>query len=130
MSVGFWVEYLDLRRTKWQKDGEAGMEEGSVALGSWNPSLTNSGIQDNFPATRYVVPSDFCCVPIYSKSIHIAEASVVDKILSFTWIIPTSLTLKYGSTVHHSWKFFVGTGLTTKIVLSSKHFWFLCILLL
>lgn len=70
--------------------------------GSWNPSLTNSGIQDNFPVTQYVIPSDFCCVPIYSKSIHIAEASVVDKILSFTWIIPTSLTLKYGSTVHHS----------------------------
>jgi len=65
------------------------MEEGSVALGSQNPSLTNSGIQDNFPATRYGVPSDFCCVPIYPKSTHIAEASVVVKIVSFTWIIPT-----------------------------------------
>ena len=45
------------------------MEEGSVALGSRNPSLTNSGIQDNFRATWYGVPSDFrCCGPIYSTS--------------------------------------------------------------
>jgi hypothetical protein len=30
------VEYLDLRRTNRQEDGEAYMEEGSVALGNFN----------------------------------------------------------------------------------------------
>jgi hypothetical protein len=65
------------------------MEEGSVTLGSWNLSLTNSEIQDNFPATQYGIPSDFlCCGPIYSVN-HIAEASVVEKNLIFTWIIHT-----------------------------------------
>jgi hypothetical protein len=66
------------------------MEESSVALGSWNCCLTNSGFYDNFPATQYGMSADFpFCGPIYPESTHTAEASVVDKILSCVWMIPT-----------------------------------------
>jgi hypothetical protein len=66
------------------------MEEGSVTLGSWNLSLTNSGILDNFPATQYAITISFSLLWSHLLKVnHIAEASVVEKNLIFTWIIPT-----------------------------------------